>query len=389
MLIKFFYTLKSHEVPVSIREFLDLLSLLQQGLVLADTDQFYSLARTCLVKDEKYFDRFDRAFSAFMQGVDSLATALEAVIPEDWLRQMFTPEERAKLKAQGFDTPEALLKAFQERLAEQQKRHQGGNKWIGTGGTSAFGNAGEHENGIRIGGESRNRSASKVWEQRQFKDLDHTLELGTRNIKVALRKLRRFAREGVADQLDLDDTISSTARNAGYLDLKMVPERHNAVKVLLFFDIGGSMDDHVQTCEELFSAANTEFKHLEYFYFHNFIYDHVWKDNLRRNSKRFNTLEVLNTYGHDYKVIFVGDAAMSPWEITHTGGSIEFYNQESGLIWMQRVLHQFPKLIWLNPANERHWDYTHSTQIIRQLLENRMYPLSVQGLDAGMQELRR
>ena len=270
----------------------------------------------------------------------------------------------------------------------RKKRHQGGSKWIGTGGTSPFGHSGQHPNGIRVGGKSRNRSASKVWEKRQFRDLDQTLELGTRNLKVALRKLRRFAREGVADQLDLDDTIRSTARNAGYLDLKMVPEKHNAVKVLLFLDVGGSMDDHIRTCEELFSAATTEFKHLEYFYFHNFIYDYVWKNNYRRNSERYATQDIINTYGNDYKVIFVGDAAMAPWEVSHAGGSIEYYNKEAGALWMQRMTTKFSKLIWLNPENEQYWTYSQSNQMINQLVDKRMYPLTVNGLEAAIDELR-
>ena len=390
MLINFFYTLKNHELPVSIREFLDFLNVLQSGMAFADANEFYALARTCLIKDEKHFDRFDLAFGHFMQGIEDFEGALETLIPEDWLRaEQLTPEQIAQLKAQGFDNPEALLEALKERLAEQEKRHQGGSKWIGTGGTSPFGNSGHHPNGIRIGGESRNRSASKVWEKRQFRDLDQTLELGTRNLKVALRKLRIFAREGAANQLDLDDTIRSTARNAGYLDLKMVPEKHNAVKVLLFFDVGGSMDDHIRTCEELFSAATTEFKHLEYFYFHNFIYDFLWKNNRRRNSERYATQDIINTYGNDYKVIFVGDAAMAPWEVSHTGGSIEYYNPEPGTLWMQRLMSKFPRLIWLNPEKEQYWDYTQSTQMIRQLVEQRMYPLTLTGLEGAIAELKR
>ncbi|MGB1009317.1 MAG: vWA domain-containing protein [Thiolinea sp.] len=390
MLINFFYTLKNHELPVSIREFLDFLSILQNGMAFANADEFYALARTSLIKDEKHFDRFDLAFGHFMQGIEEFDGALEALIPEDWLRaDQLTPEQIEQLKAQGFENPEALLEAFKERLAEQEKRHQGGNKWIGTGGTSPFGNSGYHPNGIRIGGKGGNRSASKVWEKRQFRDLDQTLELGTRNLKVALRKLRIFAREGAADQLDLDDTISSTARNAGYLDLKMVPEKHNAVKVLIFFDVGGSMDDHIRTCEELFSAATAEFKHLEYFYFHNFIYDHLWKNNQRRGHERYATQDIINTYGSDYKVIFVGDAAMAPWEVSHAGGSIEYYNQEAGALWMQRVTRKFSRLIWLNPEQEKHWEYSQSNQMIQQLIDQRMYPLTVNGLEAGIEELRR
>lgn len=389
MLINFFYTLKNHEIPVSIREFLDFLAILQRGMAFANAEEFYALARTCLVKDEKNFDRFDLAFGHFMQGITELDGVLEALIPEDWLRaEQFSPEQIAQLKAQGFDNPEALLEALKQRLAEQEKRHQGGNKWIGTGGTSPFGHSGYHPNGIRIGGESRNRSASKVWEKRQFRDLDQTLELGTRNLKVALRKLRIFARAGAADQLDLADTIRSTARNAGYLDLKMVPEKHNAVKVLLFFDVGGSMDDHIRTCEELFSAATAEFKHLEYFYFHNFLYDFLWKNNQRRHTERHTTQDIINTYGSDYKVIFVGDAAMAPWEVSHAGGSIEYYNQEPGTVWMQRIRQKFSKVIWLNPEKEQYWNYTQSTQMIKSLLDDHMYPLTVNGLEAGISALR-
>ncbi len=389
MLINFFYTLKSHELPVSTREFLDFLSALQSGMAFADTEAFYALARTCLVKDEKNFDRFDLAFGHFMQGVTASDGTLDTLIPANWLRaDTLSAEQIARLQAQGFTDPEALLEAFKQRLAEQEKRHQGGNKWIGTGGTSPFGHSGYHPDGIRIGGESANRSASKVWEKRQFRDLDPSRELGARNINVALRRLRLFAREGAADQLDLDDTIHCTARNAGYLDLKMVPERHNAVKVLLFLDVGGSMDDHIRTCEELFSAATAEFKHLEYFYFHNFIYDHVWKNNQRRNQERFATQDIINTYGTDYKIIFVGDAAMAPWEVSHTGGSIEYYNAEPGALWMQRITKKFNRLIWLNPEQEQHWNYTQSTQMIHQLIEGRMYPLTVNGLEAGMNELR-
>ncbi|CAA6820697.1 MAG: Thioredoxin reductase (EC [uncultured Thiotrichaceae bacterium] len=390
MLINFFYTLKNHELPVSIREFLDLLDMLERGMGFANPDEFYALARTSLIKDEKHFDRFDLAFGHFMQGIEDFDGALDMLIPDDWINNgQLSPEQVAKLKAQGFDNPEELMEALKKRFEEQQKRHQGGNKWIGTGGTSPFGNSGTHLNGVRVGGESRSRSASKVWEKRQFRDLDPTLELGTRNLKVALRKLRVFARTGAADQLDLNDTIRSTARNAGYLDLKMVPEKHNAVKVLLFFDIGGSMDDHIRTCEELFSAATTEFKHLEYFYFHNFIYDFLWKNNQRRGNERHMTQDIINTYGNDYKVIFVGDAAMAPWEISHVGGSIEYYNQESGAVWMQRVIERFPKLIWLNPEQEKHWGYSQSNQMTRQLIGERMYPLTVDGLEAGMAELRR
>ncbi len=389
MLINFFYLLKQSGLPVSIKELLVLLDALEKRLVFCNLDEFYVLARLCLVKDEKYFDRYDRAFAAYFNDLESFEDILEAIIPEDWLRSDFmkslTKEEKAKIESLG--GLEKLLETFKERLEEQKKRHAGGNKWIGTGGTSPFGHSGYHPEGIRVGGESRNKSAVKVWEKRQFKDLDDSIELGTRNLKVALRKLRKFARSGAEEELDLDDTITSTARNAGLLDIKMVPERHNAIKVLIFFDVGGSMDPYVKICEELFSACKTEFKHLEYYYFHNFIYDSVWKDNARRYTEKTPLDEVLRTYSKDYKVIFVGDASMASYEISHVGGSIEYMNDEPGFVWMQRLKATFNKVIWLNPVEERYWNYTHSIGMVKQLLEDEMYPLSLSGLEQGIKSL--
>ncbi len=389
MLINFFYLLKQSGLPVSIKELLVLLDALEKRLVFCNLDEFYLLARLCLVKDEKYFDRYDRAFAAYFKGLENFEDILEALIPEDWLRTDFmkslSEEEKAKIESLG--GLEKLLETFKERLEEQKKRHAGGNKWIGTGGTSPFGHSGYHPEGIRVGGESRNKSAVKVWEKRQFKDLDDSIELGTRNLKVALRKLRKFARSGAEEELDLDDTIASTARNAGLLDIKMVPERHNAIKVLIFFDVGGSMDPYVKICEELFSACKTEFKHLEYYYFHNFIYESVWKDNARRYTEKTPLDEVLRTYSKDYKVIFVGDASMASYEISHVGGSVEYMNDEPGYVWMQRLKAIFNKVIWLNPVEESYWNYTHSISMVKQLLEDEMYPLSLNGLERGIKAL--
>jgi uncharacterized protein with von Willebrand factor type A (vWA) domain len=389
MLINFFYLLKQSGLPVSIKELLVLLDALEKRLAFCNLDEFYLLARLCMVKDEKYFDRYDRVFAAYFKGLENFEDILEALIPEDWLRSDFmkslSEEEKAKIESLG--GLEKLLETFKERLEEQKKRHAGGNKWIGTGGTSPFGHSGYHPEGIRVGGESRNKSAVKVWEKRQFKDLDDSVELGTRNLKVALRKLRKFARSGAEEELDLDDTITSTARNAGLLDIKMVPERHNAIKVLIFFDVGGSMDPYVKICEELFSACKTEFKHLEYFYFHNFIYDSVWKDNVRRYTEKMPLDEVLRTYSKDYKVIFVGDASMASYEISHVGGSVEYMNDESGFVWMQRLKAIFNKVIWLNPVEETYWNYTHSIGMVKQLVENQMYPLSLSGLERGIKAL--
>lgn len=391
MLTNLFYTLKAHGVPVSIREHLDLLAALDANLVLADTEEFYYLARILLVKDEKHFDKYDKGFQAFMNGLESLEGLVEALIPDDWLRNEFvkqlSDEEKAKIKSLG--GLDELIKQFKERLEEQKERHQGGNKWVGTGGTSPFGHSGYNPAGIRVGGPGRNRSAVKVWEKREFKNLDDSVELSPRNLKVALRRLRKFARQGAADKLDLPGTIRSTANNAGLLDIKMEPERHNAVKVLLFFDVGGSMDDYIRLCETLFSAARTEFKHLEYFYFHNFIYNAVWKDNRRRHDERIPMLDILNKYSKDYKVIFVGDASMAPWEITYRGGSVEHNNPEPGEVSMQRLMRSFEKIVWINPTEREYWDYTQSIGMIRKIMEDRMYPLTAKGLEEAMTELSR
>jgi len=389
MLINFFNGLRAAGVPVSTKELLDLLEGLKQRIVFANMDEFYYFSRTCMVKDEKYFDRFDRAFGLHFKELEALDDIIEAMIPDDWLRSEFlknlTDEEKAKIESLG--GLEKLIEEFKKRLEEQKKRHEGGSKWIGTGGTSPFGQEGYHPEGIRVGPNGKNKKAVKVWEKRDFANLDDSVELGTRNIKVALRRLRKFARTGAADELDLDDTISSTARNAGLLDIKMVPERHNAVKVLLFFDVGGSMDPHVKICEELFSATRTEFKHMEYFYFHNFIYESVWKNNVRRHNERTPTLDILHKYSHDYKVIFVGDASMSPYEIAQPGGSVEHWNEEAGEVWMRRILEVYDKVVWLNPVPQDEWEYTQSVAMTRKLLEDRMYPLSLKGLEEGMSYL--
>ena len=386
MLINFFQGLRHSGVPVTIRELLDLLNALENRLAYADIDAFYYLSRTVLVKDEKYFDRFDRAFGAYFKDLESFEDVLEVLIPEDWLRSEFikqlSEEEKAKIESLG--GLDKLIEEFKKRLEEQKKRHQGGSKWIGTGGTSPFGSGGYHPEGIRLGPNGGNQRAVKVWEKREFKNLDDSVELGTRNIKIALRRLRKFARVGAEEELDLDDTIRSTARNAGLLDIRMVPERHNAVKVLIFFDVGGSMDPHVKVCEELFSAARNEFKHMEYFYFHNFIYDTVWRNNIRRQSERSGTYDLMHKYPHDYKVVFVGDASMSPYEILQPGGSVEFWNEEPGERWMRRLTNTYPKLVWINPVPQAHWEYTQSIDITRQLVDDRMYPLTVRGLEDAM-----
>lgn len=391
MLIGFFQLLREAGLPVSIRELLTLLEALQARLAFADLEEFYYLSRAALIKDEKYFDRFDRAFGAYFRDLETLDDLIAAVIPDDWLRNEFMSQlsEEDKQKIQSLGGLEQLIEEFKKRLEEQRERHEGGNKWIGTGGTSPFGHSGYHPEGIRVGGESRHRRAAKVWEQRNFADLDDQVDLGTRNLKLAMRRLRQFARTGAADELDLDDTIRSTANNAGLLDLKMVPERHNAVKVLLFFDVGGSMDDHVRICEELFSAARSEFKHMEYFYFHNYLYESVWRSNSRRHEQRIATFDVLHKYSADYKVVFVGDAAMSPYEVLQPGGSVEHWNEESGAVWMQRVLDTYPRVIWLNPVPEEEWGWTQSTSLIQQQLGGRMYPLTLAGLEEAMSYLAR
>ena len=388
MLIDFFHHLKTGKLPVSTKEFLTLLEALQKHVAGHSIDEFYYLSRACLVKDESNYDKFDKAFGEYFKGVERIP-GLEAEIPEDWLRLMakkhLTPEEKAKLQALGWDK---LMEEFKKRLQEQKQRHAGGSKWIGTGGSSPFGAHGYHPEGIRIGAESAgNRTAVKVWENREYRNLDDKLELGTRNIKVALRRLRRFAREGAEEELDLDGTITSTARNAGWLDILMRPERHNKVKVLLFLDIGGSMDDHIRVCEEMFSAAKTEFKHLEYFYFHNCVYDHVWRDNRRRHSERFSLWDVMHKYGPDYKLILVGDATMSPYEILQPGGSVEYMNEESGATWMRRLLDTYPHAVWLNPEPEHLWPYRHSITVLHSLMGGRMFPLTLEGLERAMRLL--
>ena len=389
MLINFFQGLRDAGIPVTTRELLDLFEGLKQHLVFADSETFYYFSRTCLVKDEKYFDRFDRAFSAHFKELETLDAVIEAIIPDDWLRNEFlkslSDEDKAKIESLG--GLEKLIEEFKKRLEEQKERHEGGNKWIGTGGTSPFGQQGYNPEGVRVGPNGGQKKALKVWDRRDFKNLDDDVQLGTRNIKMALRRLRKFARQGAADELDLDDTIRSTARNAGLLDIKLVPERHNAVKVLIFFDVGGSMDPHIRTCEELFSAARTEFKHLEYFYFHNFIYESVWRNNIRRHNERTSLLDVMHKYSHDYKVIFVGDAAMSPYEIVSAGGSVEHWNEESGEVWMRRLRQTYEKMIWINPTPQAEWEYTQSTAMTHQLVEGHMYPLTLKGLEEGMSYL--
>jgi hypothetical protein len=390
MLIPFFYKLREGGMKTSITELLTLHEAMQSGLAGQSVDDFYLLARTSLVKDEAHLDRFDRIFGAYFQGVDDTLSDLAQEIPDEWLRRQaelsLSEEERKLIESMGGF--EELMKALQERIDEQNERHEGGNKWIGTAGTSPFGAYGYNPEGVRIGQQaSRNRSAVKVWDKRDYRNLDDTIELGTRNIKVALRRLRKFAREGAADQLDLNDTIDKTARNGGMLDIRMVPERHNAVKVLLCLDIGGSMDDHVRICEEMFSAARSEFKHLEYFYFHNFIYENVWKDNGRRQTEKTPTLDITHKYASDYKLILVGDATMSPYEIVYPGGSVEHWNEEPGAVWLKRLLKTYPKAIWLNPEPRARWDYTPSIKLVRDLMDDRMYPLTIAGLDDGMRSL--
>ncbi|MTI19251.1 VWA domain-containing protein [Rhodobacteraceae bacterium RKSG542] len=391
MFIQFFLELKSAGLPVSLREYLLLMEAMDRDLAHRQVEEFYYLSRSILVKDEQNLDKFDRVFSHIFKGLESVGDDLMTEIPEDWLKKLtekYLSEEEKKLieSLGGFDK---LMETLKKRLEEQEKRHQGGNKWIGTAGTSPFGAYGYNPEGVRIGQqESRHRRAVKVWDQRTYKDLDGSVELGTRNIKVALKRLRRFARQGAAEELDLEGTIRGTAQK-GILDIAMRPERRNAVKVLLFFDIGGSMDDHIRVCEELFSAARTEFKVMEYFYFHNCPYEFVWKNNARRHSERLSTMDVLHKYPNDYKVIFVGDASMSPYEITYPGGSVEHWNEEAGAVWMQRITQTYQKAIWLNPVRETHWKYTPSIQLISQLMDDRMYSLTLEGLEAAMKELAR
>ena len=392
MLIDFFLEVRRAGVPASLREFLDLTEALQKRLAFADLEDFYFLSRLCLVKDERHYDKFDRAFDAYFKGIENLDELLEALIPDDWLRSEFekhlSEEEKAQIESLG--GLEELIETFKQRMDEQTDRHEGGNKWIGTGGTSPFGANGYNPEGYRIGQEEgRHGRAVKVWEKREYRDLDDSVTISSRNIKVALKRLRKFAREGAPEHLDMDDTIRNTARNGGYLDLKMVPERHNAVKVLLFFDVGGSMDPHVKVCEELFSACREEFKHLEYYYFHNFIYEGVWQDSSRRTTEITPTWEVINTYPSDYKVIFVGDATMAPYEVSHPGGSIEHWNEEAGSIWFQRLTDHFSKVVWLNPLPEDYWGQGGSLGMIQKLVGFQMYPMSLEGLESAMRYLSR
>jgi uncharacterized protein len=393
MLIDFFYTLRAAKLPVSVKEFLMLLDALKANVVgpsnpdACSMDDFYYLARTALVKDEKHLDKFDRAFAAYFKGADSIADFTQP-IPADWLRQelerLLSEEQKANAPKLDWDD---LMETLKKRLEEQKERHAGGNKWIGTGGTSPFGHGGHNTQGIRIGGQGGNKSAVKVWDQRAYRDYDDTQELGTRNIQVALRRLRKFAREGNELELDLGHTIRATAANAGYLDIKMVPERHNHVKVLLLMDVGGTMDDHVQRIETLFSAVKSEFKHLEFYYFHNCVYDFMWKHNQRRYAEKFSTWDIIRKYNKDHKLIFVGDATMSPFEILQPGGSVEYSNEEAGAEWLQRLTHAFPHFAWINPEPQGLWEYRQSIGIIQQLMGQRMFPLTLKGLEDTMRLL--
>jgi uncharacterized protein with von Willebrand factor type A (vWA) domain len=387
MLINFFYTLRAAKLRVTVPEFLTLLEALQAGVIEPNVEQFYYLARSTLVKDETHYDKFDKAFSAYFKGVE-LLTDFTAEVPLDWLRKTFerelSPEEKAAIEKMGWDE---LMETLKKRFEEQKERHAGGNKWIGTGGTSPFGHGGTNPQGVRIGGASKNKSAVKVWEQRAYQDYDDSLELGTRNIKVALRRLRRFAREGSDLELDLDTTIHATAANAGLLDIKMMPERHNKVKVLLLMDVGGTMDEHIHRVEELFSAVKSEFKHLEFYYFHNCVYDFVWKNNRRRYAEKFPTWDIIRKYNKDYRLIFVGDATMSPYEILQVGGSVEYNNEEPGAEWLQRLTHAFPKYAWINPEPQGVWQYRQSISIIEQMMPHRMFPLTLAGLEQAMRLL--
>ncbi len=394
MLVDFFQTMRDYRIPCSIREYLDLINAMKSHLAFASQEEFYQISRLCLVKDERHFDKFDKAFAHYFDGIDTLDSILTSAkgIPEEWMKsefeRMFSKEEMDEIESQGgFDE---LMKKFRERLEEQEKRHRGGNKMIGTGGTSPFGADGFNPEGMRVKqGKSRHKKAVKVWEERNYRNLDDNVELGIRNIKVALRRLRKFVRQGAEEVLDLDDTISSTAANAGYLDIKLVPERHNAVKVLLLFDIGGTMDPFVKICEELFSAARSEFKHMETFYFHNCLYESVWKDNRRRNNERTMTWDLLRKYTKDYKVIFIGDGMMAPYEVTHVGGSVEHWNDEAGAVWLQRVRDTFDKVVWLNPVPDSQWGWSGSLKAVRDIMEDDMYPLTLNGLENAMRHLTR
>jgi uncharacterized protein with von Willebrand factor type A (vWA) domain len=391
MFLRLFTELRDARVPVSLREYLSLMEAMDKGVVGLSTDDFYYLSRSALVKDERNLDKFDRVFAHVFKGMEKVDEALSAEIPAEWLKKLtekfLTEEEKAQIEAMGgFDK---LMETLKQRMEEQKERHEGGNKWIGTGGASPFGANGYNPEGVRIGQDKgRHGRAVKVWDKREYKNLDDSVELGTRNIKVALRRLRKFAREGAAEELDLDGTIHGTARQ-GYLDIVLRPERRNKIKVLLMLDVGGSMDSHIKLCEELFSAAKTEFKNLEFFYFHNCLYEEVWKDNRRRAVEKIPTWDVLHKFPHDYKVIFVGDATMSPYEITYPGGSVEHWNEEPGAVWVDRVTQIYESCVWLNPTPERHWEYTPSIGVVRQLVNDRMYPLTLQGLDKAMRELVR
>ncbi|MBU68376.1 MAG: hypothetical protein CL858_23525 [Cupriavidus sp.] len=389
MLIDFFFSLRHAKLPVSVKEYLTMLEALRAQVISPSIDEFYYLSRMTLVKDEKHFDKFDQTFAAYFKGIESLVD-WKSDIPLDWLQKTLerelSAEEKAKIEAMG--GLDKLMERLKQLLEEQKEKHEGGNKWIGTGGTSPFGHGGYNPEGIRIGGPSKgNRTAIKVWETRAYKDYDDQVELGTRNIKVALRRLRRFAREGADTELDLDDTIHSTAANAGMLDIKLRPERHNKVKVLMLMDVGGSMDDHIKRVEELFSATKTEFKHLEYYYFHNCLYDYVWKNNRRRHAEKIATWDLIHKYTTDYKVIFVGDATMSPYEILQPGGSVEYNNPEAGAVWLNRMIEQFPRFVWLNPEPEGLWQYRQSITVINQIMKNRMYPVTLAGLEEAMKVL--
>lgn len=387
MFINLFYTLRTYGVPVSTRELLDLYALLETGIVFADREQFYELIRLCMVKDEKYFDKFDRAMADYFEGIDTLdideLMAKLGNIPKEWLELKLDPNnlteaQRRLLKKYG--SLEALMQALEERLKEQKERHQGGNKWVGTGGSSPFGAYGDHPEGVRVGGESRKRSAVKVWEQRKYRDLDTDNQLETRSMQMALRKLRKFARDGAADELDIGSTIKKTAQK-GMLDVQLRPERRNRVKVLMLFDIGGSMDSYIEACERLFAAAKNEFKTLEFFYFHNCVYEYVWTENARRNASAVPTLDVLHKYGSDYRVIFVGDAAMSPYEVLSVGGSVEYMSQDTGQAWLKRITNHFDKVAWLNPETQSYWQYTQTIGLIKDIMQGHMYPMTLHGIE--------
>ena len=387
MFLNLFYTLRTYGVPVSTRELLDLYALLETGIVFADREQFYELIRLCMVKDEKYFDKFDRAMADYFEGIDTLdideLMAKLGNIPKEWLELKLDPNnlteaQRRLLKKYG--SLEALMQALEERLKEQKERHQGGNKWVGTGGSSPFGAYGDHPEGIRVGGESRKRSAVKVWEQRKYRDLDTDNQLETRSMQMALRKLRKFARDGAADELDIGSTIKKTAQK-GMLDVQLRPERRNRVKVLMLFDIGGSMDSYIEACERLFAAAKNEFKTLEFFYFHNCVYEYVWTENARRNASAVPTLDVLHKYGSDYRVIFVGDAAMSPYELLSVGGSVEYMSQDTGQAWLKRITNHFDKVAWLNPETPSYWQYTQTIGLIKDIMQGHMYPMTLHGIE--------